>query len=82
MASTPPVFDCYVTTGDNYWMSTWLPIDSEAAINASFDLLKEAWGMRRVYWRGLEMATWLDTCAFRAENRQFDDYWKWARRLG
>jgi HEAT repeat protein len=77
-----PIFDCYVTTGDNYWMSTWLPIDSEAAINASFDLLKDAWGMRRVYWRGLEMATWLDTCEFRAENRQFDDYWKWARHLG
>src|SRR5437763_14515896 len=50
-----PILDCFISTGDNHWVGSWLPIDSKASIEASFDLLKQL-GVRRVYWRGLEEA--------------------------
>ncbi|MBM3892687.1 MAG: hypothetical protein FJ388_26510, partial [Verrucomicrobia bacterium] len=44
-ASSPPVkpviLDCYISTGDNHWLGSSLPIDSPASIEASFDLLKQ-----------------------------------------
>lgn len=81
-AQTPsPTIDCYISTGDNHWVSEWLPIDSPAAIEASFDLLKRTYSIRRIYWRGLEAAAWQQTCDIRAENCRYFDFWKWERHL-
>ncbi len=81
--STPSktvIFDCFISTGDNHWLGSWLPIDSKASIEASFNLLEKI-GVRRVYWRGLEEATWMDTFLFREENCRYAEWWKWCHRL-
>lgn len=46
--------DQYLSTGDNHYVGNWLPLDSPAAIDASFDLLNDVFGTNRVYWRGLQ----------------------------
>jgi hypothetical protein len=78
--SKPVILDCYISTGDNHWLGSSLPIDSKASIEASFDLLKRL-GVRRVYWRGLEEATWLDTMVARPENCRYASWWKWGLQL-
>jgi len=78
-AGMPPLH-CYISTGDNQWLGQSLPIDSPAAIEASFDLLHRL-GVKRVYWRGLEAATWVDTVRERPEAVRYFTFWKWLRRL-
>jgi HEAT repeat protein len=70
----------YISTGDNHWVGSWLPIDSKASLEASFDFFKKL-GMRRVYWRGLQEATWLETMLFREENCRYASFWKYLLRL-
>jgi len=48
--------DHYISTGDNHFVTTWLPVESPNSIRASFDLLKDVWGVRRIHWRGLQEA--------------------------
>ncbi|MBN2455648.1 MAG: HEAT repeat domain-containing protein [Sedimentisphaerales bacterium] len=74
------IIDCYISTGDNDWLSEWLPIDSKASMEASFDLLK-ALGIRRIYWRGLQEAAWLETMHDRQENCKYYSFWQWDRQL-
>jgi len=76
-----PVVDCYISTGDNYWVGTWLPIDSPSAIRASFVLLKDAWNVRRLYWRDLESTVWLETITERPQNCRYADAWGWFRQI-
>jgi hypothetical protein len=76
----PPILDCFISTGDNHWLGSWLPIDSRASIEASFELLKRL-GVRRVYWRGLQEAAWLETMQFREENCRYASFWKYLLRL-
>jgi hypothetical protein len=54
-----PVIDHYSSTGDNFYIGTFLPMDSPAAINASFDLMKDLYGTRRIYWRGMQETTYI-----------------------
>jgi hypothetical protein len=75
-----PKLACYISTGDNHWLGESLPVDSPASIEASFDLLARL-GMRRVYWRGLEEATWIDTMQVREENCRYASAFRWFRRL-
>jgi HEAT repeat protein len=70
----------YISTGDNHWLASWLPIDSPEAIESSFDLLARL-GVRRVYWRGLEEAAWLETADVREENCRYASFWRWVRQL-
>ena len=72
--------DCYISTGDNHWLGSSLPIDTPGAIDASFQFMK-ALGVRRVYWRGLEAATWVDGHAERPESCRYYQFWQWLRRL-
>ncbi|MBN2456934.1 MAG: HEAT repeat domain-containing protein [Sedimentisphaerales bacterium] len=53
LKADPPI-DHYISTGDNRFVCTWLPIESPNSIEASFDLLKDLWKTRRIYWRGLQ----------------------------
>lgn len=69
-------YSVYISTGDNLWTANSLPIDSRAAIEASFDLLKDM-GVRRVYWRGLEMAVLVNHTYKRPENARYYECWKW-----
>lgn len=79
--STPqPCLYCYISTGDNHWLGQSLPIDSKASIEASFDLLDRL-GVKRVYWRGLEAATWVEGHTERPESCRYFEFWKWLRHL-
>jgi HEAT repeat protein len=79
-SSKPVILDCYISTGDNHWLGSSLPIDSKASIEATFDLFKKL-GMRRIYWRGLQEAAWLETMQFREENCRYASFWKYLLRL-
>ncbi len=46
--------DQYSSTGDNRYSGNWLPLNTEAAIDASFDLLNDVFSTRRIYWRGMQ----------------------------
>lgn len=76
-----PVVDVYVSTGDNHFLGSSLPIDSPASIEATFDLFKNANHVRRVYWRGLQAACWLATIQARPENPRYFSFWEWLRQL-
>jgi len=52
-----PVYDTYVSTGDNLWVAETPPIDTPEAIDALLDLFED-FGYRRIYWRGLQQALW------------------------
>jgi hypothetical protein len=56
-----PVIDHYISTGDNFFVGSFLPVDSPAAINASFDLIRDVYGTRRIYWRGLQESLYIQT---------------------
>jgi HEAT repeat protein len=75
-----PKADCFISTGDNNWAGELLPIDSKASIEASFDLLARL-GVRRVYWRGLQDATWNEVAHVREENCRYASWWHWYRRM-
>ncbi len=79
-AEEPPLLHCYISTGDNHWLGQSLPIDSPASIEASFDLLHRL-GVKRVYWRGLEAATWVEGHRERPESVRYFQFWKWLRLL-
>jgi len=48
------VNDQYLSTGDNFYVGSWLPLETPAAIDASFNMLKDVFHTRRIYWRGME----------------------------
>lgn len=76
-----PVIDVYVSTGDNHFLGSSLPIDSPASIEATFDLFKNVNHARRIYWRGLEEACWISTMHVRSENPRYHSLWEWMRWL-
>tara|TARA_Y100001934_G_scaffold281101_1_gene389719 strand:+ start:3374 stop:6124 length:2751 start_codon:yes stop_codon:yes gene_type:complete len=79
-AEESPILHCYISTGDNQWLGQSLPIDSPASIDASIDLLHRL-GVKRLYWRGLEAAAWMDQFREREHNVRYWSFWKWFRHL-
>ncbi len=79
-ADDDPILHCYISTGDNQWLGQSLPIDSPASIDASIDLLHRL-GVKRLYWRGLEAAVWVDQHRERRDNVRYWKFWKWLRHL-
>lgn len=77
----PPVFDAYISTGDNHWLGSSLPIDSARSIEDTMEVLQKVSGVQRVYWRGLEEATWVRSMKERPENCRYYSFWVWMRRL-
>jgi len=76
-----PIYDAYISTGDNHWLGSSLPIDSPQSIEDTFEFLQKVCGVQRVYWRGLEEATWVQTMIERPENCRYYSFWQWMRRL-
>lgn len=79
--SVPSRLDVFVSTGDNHFLGSSLPIDSPASIAATFDLFRDVQHARRVYWRGLEEACWLSTMQARDENPRYSSLWRWMQQL-
>jgi HEAT repeat protein len=80
-AAEEPIVDVYVSTGDNHFLGSSLPIDSPASIEATFDLFRDVQHARRIYWRGLEASSWLETMHARPENPRYYSFWKWLEEL-
>jgi HEAT repeat protein len=78
--ATDAPYSIFISSGDNLWTANSLPIDSKAAIEASFNLLK-AMGTRRIYWRGLEMAVLMEDAHKRPENARYYECWKWLDQI-
>lgn len=76
----PIILDNYISVGDNHWFGASLPIDSPASIEATFELFQRL-GMRRIYWRGLQEAAWLDSMIFREENPRYFSFWQHLQKL-
>ena len=76
-----PIIDVYVSTGDNHFLGSSLPIDSPASIAATFDLFRDVQHARRIYWRGLEASCWLETMHARPENPRYYSFWEWLNEL-
>ncbi len=76
-----PIIDAYISTGDNHWLGNSLSIDSKQSIDDTMEFLHSACGVQRVYWRGLEEATWIQTITERPENCRYYSFWQWIRRL-
>ncbi len=80
-AAAEPVIDIYVSTGDNHFLGSSLPIDSPASIESTFDLFQKVHHARRIYWRGLEASSWLATMEARPENPRYHSFWEWLTSL-
>ncbi len=76
-----PIIDVYVSTGDNHFLGSSLPIDSPASIKATFNLFRDVQHARRIYWRGHEASCWLETMHARAENPRSYSFWTWLNEL-
>ena len=81
LRASEPILDVYVSTGDNHFLGSSLPIDSPASVEAAFDLFKNVNHARRVYWRGLEASCWLRTMQARPENLRYYSFWEWLVEL-
>ena len=81
LEAAEPIIDVYVSTGDNHFLGSSLPIDSPASIEATFDLFRDVQHARRIYWRGLESSCWLETMHARPENPRSYSFWEWLNEL-
>ncbi|MBN2456626.1 MAG: HEAT repeat domain-containing protein [Sedimentisphaerales bacterium] len=77
--------DGSISTGDNHFLCTSLPVESPAGIAATFDLLKDIWGVRRIYWRGLQEAQDakgpLRVMIRQGTHPRTASFWNWANHL-
>jgi len=76
-----PIIDIYVSTGDNHFLGSSLPIDSPASIDATFDLFRDVHQARRIYWRGHQATCWQRTMHARPENPRSYSFWTWLNKL-
>ena len=72
---------CYVSTGDNDWLWTSPPVNSEASIEALFESLHKVFGVNRMYWRGTHAEWGIDHFVSRPENFLGHGFWQWERHL-
>lgn len=71
-------YDQYLSVGDNLYQGDWLALDSPAAIDASFNLLKDVFDTRRIYWRGFE-AQLQNQSVPRPENARSTDFYEYTQ---
>jgi len=73
--------DCYISTGDNHWLGLSLAMDSERSITDAITMMKELYGTKVLYWRGLQEAAWVRTMHVRPENFRYATAHKWFKHL-
>ncbi|MBT4817413.1 MAG: HEAT repeat domain-containing protein [Lentisphaerae bacterium] len=71
----------YISTGDSHFLGGSLPVDSRASIEAAFDMLKHVFGIKRIYWRGLQEAAWMEVMHVREENFRSASFHHWSHQL-
>ncbi len=72
---------CYISSGDNDWLWTSPPVNSKASIEAFFDVLRRAYGVSRIYWRGSHAEWVIDHMVVRPENFLGAGFWRWEQYL-
>ena len=72
---------CYVSTGDNDWLWTSPPVNSQAGVEALLESLDKVFGVDRIYWRGTHAEWALDHMVARPESLQANQFWEWERHL-
>ena len=72
-AETPEtrMANVFISSGDNHWLGESLPMDSEQSFRDGIQFLKDAMGMKILYWRGLQEAAWAKTHVVRDENFRY-----------
>jgi HEAT repeat protein len=70
----------YFSVGDNQDL-LGLPLDSKTSIDTAFDVLRDSYGIHRIWWRGIQEEIWGKTFVLRPENRFFAEIWQWWRHL-
>jgi HEAT repeat protein len=74
--------DVYFSVGDNHFEGHTPPLSSPASIDTMFDVCREVFGARRIFWRGMQDA-YLNTYGIvRPDNLLFAGYWRWLAHLG
>lgn len=81
LAVEPATVDQMVSTGDNHYLANSLPVDSASSINDSFEMFKQVFNTKRIYWRGLQEAAWAETTKVREENFRYATFHQWSHHL-
>ena len=72
---------CYISNGDNDLLYFSPPIDSKNTIDGLYDLLKNVYGVDRIYWRAAQVHEIMYHCQSRPEHFHHADLWKWVGSL-
>lgn len=80
-ASAVEPHDQYLSTGDNFYVGSWLPLETPAAIDASFDMLRDVFNTQQIYWRGLEDQLLTEHSPLTGERQVFSKYIDYASML-
>lgn len=70
-----------ISNGDNDIVFNRPPLDSRENIDAFFDVLKELYGARRIYWRAGQIEQLVNHSKARPENVTFHFLWDYLHRL-
>ncbi|MBI4028495.1 MAG: HEAT repeat domain-containing protein [Verrucomicrobia bacterium] len=73
--------DIYFCPASNNFVASNPPLQSDGNIKEIFEVVRKAWGVRRVLWRGLQEESLLRHGIVRAENVAVSEYWEWLRHL-
>jgi len=74
--------DVWVSAGDDWWLGTWLPLDSPASIRDSVQMWSDVLRVKRVYWRGQQEEMMIDHALVRKENLDYYEFMgRWERYL-
>ncbi|OHB57587.1 MAG: hypothetical protein A2Y07_06945 [Planctomycetes bacterium GWF2_50_10] len=73
--------DAYISAGDNWYLANSLAVDSSDSLNDSFEMLKNVYNCKRIFWRGLEAAAWENAAHVRPENFRYATVHKWFSHL-
>lgn len=71
----------YFSNGDNELLFTTPPIDSPEAIDEMLDLLKNAYGVKRIYWRAPQVEQIIYKSRFRKESAHHGPWGTWLEHL-
>ena len=80
-ASEDEYSNAYISSGDNHFLGNSLAMDSEKSFYDGLEMLKNVFGTRILYWRGMQEAAWAYKTMGREDNFRMNTFLKWSRHL-
>lgn len=80
-AEAPLPIDQLISTGDNHFLGNSIPVDSQASIEDTFEMFKQVYNTKRIYWRGLQEASWVLKSHVREDNYRLATFHHWIGHL-